>query len=200
MENTSNQIRSKIKNSKRGKLFFPDDFAALGTPDAIRLTLGKLNKSGLIMRVAHGIYFYPKKDMKYGNTPIPPTIDEIAYGIAKRDKIRIVPTGSYALNTLGLSTQVPANVVFITDGAPRRISVGNGRGILFKHTSEARSLAYKSRLLMLIVSALREIGEGKATSQQLAIIKSHIANVSQKEINTDIQLMPLWVRKLLLSL
>jgi len=200
MKNTSNQIKNKITNSKRGKLFFPDDFAALGTPDAIRLALGKLHKSGLIMRVAHGIYYYPKKDMKYGNTPIPPTIDEIAYGIAKRDKIRIVPTGSYALNTLGLSTQVQANAVFITDGAPRRIAVGKGRGILFKHTSEARSLAYKSRLLMLIVSALREIGEGKTTPQQLEIIKSHLSNITQKELNTDIQLMPLWVRKLLLLL
>ena len=199
MINTSNQIKSKIKNSKRGKLFFPDDFAALGTPDAIRLALGKLHKSNLIMRVAHGIYFYPKKDTKYGATPTPPTIDEIAYGIAKRDKIRIVPTGSYALNTLGLSTQVQANAVFITDGAPRRIAVGKGRGILFKHTSEARSLAFKSRLLMLIVSALREIGEGKATAQQLDIIKSQLENVSQKEFSNDIQLMPLWVRKLLLS-
>jgi hypothetical protein len=200
MENTSEQIKTKINNSRRGKLFFPDDFAALGTPDAIRLALGKLHKYGLIMRVAHGIYYYPKKDMKYGNTPIPPTIDEIAYGIAKRDKIRIVPTGSYALNTLGLSTQVQANAVYITDGAPRRIAVGKGRGILFKHTSEARSLAYKSRLLMLIVSALREIGEGKVTPQHLEIIKSHLSNVSQKELNVDIQLMPLWVRKLLLSL
>jgi hypothetical protein len=200
MGSAANQIKMKIKNSKQGKLFFPDDFAALGTPDAIRLALGKLHKAGVLMRIAHGIYYYPKKDMKYGITPIPPTIDEIAYGIAKRDKIRIVPTGSYALNTLGLSTQVQANAVFITDGAPRRIAVGKGRGILFKHTSEARSLAYKSRLLMLIVSALREIGEGKATPQQLEIIKSHLANVSQKELNTDIQLMPLWVRKLLLSL
>jgi DNA-directed RNA polymerase subunit K/omega len=202
MQNTSNQIKTKIKNSRRGKLFFPDDFATLGTPDAIRLALGKLHKSGLIMRVAHGIYYYPKLNKsKYIKTKyLLPSIDEIAYGIAKRDKIRIVPTGSYALNTLGLSTQVPANAVFITDGAPRRIAVGKGRGILFKHTSEARSLAYKSRVLMLIVSALREIGEGKTTPQQLEIIKSHLSNVSQKELNTDIQLMPLWVRKTLLSL
>jgi len=202
MQNTSNQIKTKIKNSRRGKLFFPDDFATLGTPDAIRLALGKLHKSGLLMRVAHGIYYYPKLNKnKYIKTKyLPPSIDEIAYGIAKRDKIRIVPTGSYALNTLGLSTQVPANAVFITDGAPRRIAVGKGRGILFKHTSEARSLAYKSRLLMLIVSALREIGEGKTTPQQLEFIKSHLSNVSQKELNADIQLMPLWVRKILLSL
>ncbi len=54
MESTANQVKNKIEKSKRGKLFFPDDFAALGTPDAIRLALGKLHKSGLIMRVAHG--------------------------------------------------------------------------------------------------------------------------------------------------
>jgi len=202
MESTASQIKSKITKSKRGKLFFPDEFAALGTPDAIRLALGKLHKSGLIMRVAHGIYYYPKINRnKYIKSKyLSPSIDEIAYGIAKRDKIRIVPTGVYALNTLGLSTQVPANAVFITDGAPRRISVGKGKGILFKHTSEARSLAYKSKLLMLIVSALREIGEGKVTAEQLEIIKSHFSHITKQEFETDIQLMPLWIRKILLSL
>jgi DNA-directed RNA polymerase subunit K/omega len=154
------------------------------------------------MRVAHGIYYYPKINTnKYIKSKyLSPSVEEIAYGIAKRDKVRIVPTGTYALNALGLSTQIAANVVFITDGAPRRISVGKGRGILFKHTSEARSLAYKSKLLMLIVSALREIGEDKATPQQLEIIKNHLSNVSQKELNADIQLMPIWVRKIILSL
>jgi hypothetical protein len=202
MENTSNQIKNRILKSKRGKLFFPDDFAALGTPDAIRLTLSKLQKSGLLIRVAHGIYYYPKinKNKYIKSKYLMPSIDEIAYGIAKRDKIRIVPTGVYALNALGLSTQVPANVVFITDGAPRRIAVGKGKGILFKHTFEARSLAYKSKLLMLIVSALREIGERKVTLQQLEIIKSHFSHISEQELNADIQLMPIWVRKTLLSL
>jgi hypothetical protein len=202
MESTVNKIENKIKNNKRGKLFFQEDFATFGTPNATQLALAKLQKSGLLMRVAHGIYYYPKINTnKYiDNKYLPPSIEDIAYGIAKRDKIRIVPTGSYALNTLGLSTQVPANVVFVTDGAPRRIAVGKRRGILFKHTSEVRSLAYKSKLLMLIVSALREIGENKATPKQLEIIKLHLANVSQKEFDADIQLMPIWVRKTLLSL
>ena len=202
MESTENKIEANIKRQRRGKLLFASDFALCGSTEAIFKALQRLHKSGLIMRVAHGIYYYPKinKNKYIKSKYLSPSIDEIAYGIAKRDKIRIVPTGSYALNTLGLSTQVPANAVFITDGAPRRIAVGKGKGILFKHTSEARGLAYKSKLLMLIVSALREIGEGKATPQQLEIIKSHLSNVSQKELETDIQLMPLWVRKILLSL
>ena len=202
MESTENKIEQNIKRQRRGKLLFASDFALCGNTEAVFKALQRLHKSGLIMRVAHGIYYYPKinKNKYIKSKYLSPSIDEIAYGIAKRDKIRIVPTGSYALNTLGLSTQVPANAVFITDGAPRRIAVGKGKGILFKHTSEARSLAYKSKFLMLIVSALREIGEDKVTEQQLEIIKSHLANISQKELETDIQLMPLWVRKILLSL
>ena len=202
MESTACQIKAKITKSKRGRLFFPDDFAALGTPVAIRLALGKLQKSGLVLRVAHGIYYYPKINRnKYIKSKyLSPSIDEIAYGIAKRDKIRIVPTGSYALNALGLSTQVPANAVFITDGAARRIAVGKGKGILFKHTSEARSLAYKSKLLMLIVSALREIGESNVTEEQSEIIKSHFSQITKQDFETDIQLMPLWIRKKLLSI
>ena len=202
MDSAASKIESKIKKSKRGKLFFPDDFAALGTPDAIRLALGKLQKSGLLMRVAHGIYYYPKinKNKYIKRKYLLPSIDEIAYGIAQRDKIRIVPTGVYALNTLGFSSQVPANAVFMTDGTPRRITVGKGTGILFKHTSEVRSLAYKSQLLMLIVSAMREIGEGNVTAEQLEIIKSHFSHITKQEFKTDIQLMPLWIRKILLSI
>jgi len=202
MNSVENKIESDIKKQRRGKLIFASDFSSFGSSDAVFKALQRLKKSGFLMRVAHGIYYYPKinKNKYIKSKYVMPSIDEIAYGIAKRDKIRIVPTGVYALNALGLSTQVPANAVFITDGAPRRIAVGKGKGILFKHTSEARSLAYKSKLLMLIVSALREIGEGNATPQQLEIIKSHFSHVTGQELNTDIQSMPIWVRKILLSL
>jgi hypothetical protein len=202
MQSIINQIENKVKNSKRGKIFFQDDFATFGTPGAIRIALSRIEKKGLLVRVAHGIYAYPKLnkfewlDEKY----ILPTIDEIAHAISKRDKIRIVPTASHALNALGLSTQVPANVVYITDGTARRIKVGKGRGILFKHTSNIRNLAYKSKLLMLIVLALREIGEGKVSDTQLAIIKEHFSHITKKEFEADIKLIPLWIRKLLLSL
>jgi predicted transcriptional regulator of viral defense system len=202
MQSIENKIETKIKKSKRGKIFFQDDFAIFGTPGATRLALSRIQKKGLLVRVAHGIYSYPRinKIEWIENKYILPSIDEIAQAIAKRDKIRIVPTASHALNTLGLSTQVPANVVYITDGTARRIKVGKGRGILFKHTSNTRNLAYKSKLLMLIVSALREMGEGKITKEQLAIIKDHFSHVTEKEFETDIKLIPLWIRKLLLSL
>ena len=200
MRSTFNEIKQKIETSTRGTLFFPDDFVSMGTSDAIRAALTRLCRSKIIVRVAHGIYYYPKIDTKWGSGVIPPSIEEIAKGIAKRDKVRIAPTGAYALNLLGLSTQVPANVVFITDGSPRRVTIGKGKGILFKHTSEMRNFAYQSDLMRLIVSAMREIGEAKITDIQMNVIKSHLINVPTVEMEHDIQLAPVWVRKKLLEI
>ena len=173
-QSTYNTIKRRIEKSKRGTLFFPDTFADYGTSDAIRSALVRLCENEMLTRVAQGIYCYPRIDTRWGGGIILPSIEEIAEAIAKRDKVRIAPTGAYALYRLGLSTQIPANVVFITDGSPRRVTIGKGRGILFKHTSEMRTFAYQSSLMALIVTALREIGEGNATEQQKAVIKKHL--------------------------
>lgn len=192
-----NEIKRKITSSKRGTLFFPDLFAQTASSDAIRSALVRLCKDGEIIRVAQGIYCYPKIDTKWGSGVIPPSIEDIANGIAKRDKVRIAPTGAYVLNMLGLSTQVPANVVFVTDGSSHKVSVGKGNGILFKHTSEMRTFAYRSKLMLLIVMALREIGEENITEQQMNIIRSHLGKVPTDDFQKDILLAPIWVRKIL---
>ena len=89
------------------------------------------------------------------------SLDEIAKAVAKRDNMRIAPTGDHALNWLGVSTQVPCNAVYWTDGTARRINVGKGRGILFKHSTSMDNFVYRSELMQLIVLAIREIGVGK---------------------------------------
>ena len=149
----------------------------------------------LFRSVAQGIYCFPKIDTKWGSGIISPSIEEIAENIAKRDKVRIAPSGAYVLNLLGLSTQIPANVVFVTDGSARRISLGSNKGILFKHTSEMRIFAYRSRLMLYLVTAMREIGENNITDEHLKIIQTHLQNVAAEDFNKDIQLAPVWVRK-----
>ncbi len=196
-QSTYNDIKSKVESSDRGTLFFPITFASAGSSDAVRSALVRLCENGILIRIAQGIYYYPKIDTKWGNGVIPPSIEEIAEGIAIRDKVRIAPTGAFALYQLGLSTQIPANVVFITDGSPRRVSIGKGKGILFKHSSEMRIFAYRSQLMGLIVTALREIGETNVTMEQLDIIKQHLEKISEQDFAHDIQLAPIWVRKFL---
>jgi hypothetical protein len=179
-----------------------DDFAKFGSPETVKKALQRLEGSGLLVRLAKGIYWYPKKEKELYGVKITgePSLDEIAKAIAKRDKARIVPTGVHALNLLNLSTQVPTNVVYLTDGVARRIKIGTGKGILFKHTSDLKRLAYKSRHLMLIVSAMREIGEGNVYPDELKILKSHFSHITKQEFETDIKLIPVWIRKILLTL
>ena len=194
-QSTYNSIKKRIEESGRGSLFFPDTFADAGTSDAVRSALVRLCENGILTRVAQGIYSYPRIDERWGGGVILPSVEEIAQAIAARDRVRIAPTGAYAIYRLGLSTQIPANVVFVTDGSPRRVSIGKGRGILFKHTSEMRTFAYKSKLMALIVTALREIGEGNVTDAQMAVIREQLKNIPAEEFNHDLSLAPLWVRK-----
>ena len=198
-QSTYNSIKERVELSERGTLFFPDSFSALGSSDAVRSALVRLCKNNILIRVAQGIYYYPRIDTKWGSGIIPPSIEEIARGIAMRDKVRIAPTGSYAMYQLGLSTQIPANVVFMTDGSQRRISIGKGRGIFFKHSSNMRVFAFQSQLMELIVAAMREIGQDNITNKQITIINTHLAQVDRDDYNHDIQLAPIWVRNTLLK-
>ena len=142
---------------------------------------------------------YPKIDKVLGVGVIYPAFEEIAQYIAKRDKARIVPTGSYALNVLGLSTQVPANIVYLTDGSPRKITLKSGRGIKFIKTAP-KNLAFKNRLAMLLTFALKEIGENNVTGEQKQYIANLLKNEDKSVIEKDYSLMPNWIQLLISKL
>jgi len=117
MQSIEKQVETSIKRRPKGSLVLPDDYLTYGTSDAIRKALDRLQDRNVLVRVAQGIYVRPKISKLIG--PLLPTAEEVAEAIAKRDRIRTLPTGSYALNALGLSTQVPMNIVLLTDGSPR---------------------------------------------------------------------------------
>lgn len=191
------QIRKAIEASPRGTIFFPEDFSYTGGEKMVGVSLMRLCEENLIIRVARGVYCYPKIDKKYGMGVLRPSLETIAEAIAKRDHCKIAPTGTFALNRLGLSTQLQANAVYYTNGSPRRINVGNGRGILFRRTSEMKKFSFQNEVMQLIVAALREIGNGKVTEHERGIIKERLALVNNADFIHDIALAPTWVKKLL---
>jgi len=134
------QVLKKIKKAKRGSLFFIDGFASIGNNKAVNKALERLVNSGELYRVATGIYVRPVEDKTIGI--VLPDIEAIALAIAKRDKARILPTGSYAMYKLGLTQQVPLNVVYYTDASSRKVKIGK-RTITFKKTT-AKNLSKKS--------------------------------------------------------
>lgn len=186
-----------VEQSKDGAILTPDDFAIFGTPDAIRSGLSRLCKNEKLHRFAKGIYYIPIFD-KWDGTLREPSLDDVAKKIAQRDNARIIPTGAYALNKLGLSTQVPANIVYITDGSARKISFSDGKSITFRHSNDLGIFAYQTNLMQLVILAMREIGEREITENQIRTLKELISNhVSDQEFNLDIVLAPTWIKTLL---
>jgi hypothetical protein len=193
MESVEFQIEKKIKVKSKGTLFFPDDFSQLGSSESIRKALQRLEEKKIIRRIAQGIYTRPIESKYIGE--VLPSAEEVAKGIAKRDRIRIVPTGVYALNALGLSTQVPMKLVFLTDGAPREIKIGK-RSIKFKKTTPKNLLA-KGEISSLVIQALREIGIDNITPSEedkiIALLKKENVNL----LKQDIELAPIWIQKIM---
>lgn len=187
------QILERIKALPKGELFLPADFRDLGSSEAVRLSLFRLEREGAITRVAQGIYVRPKESTLIGK--LKPSAEEVAEAIAKRDRIRTVPTGSYALNALGLSTQVPMNIVLLTDGSPRVINVGK-RTIKFKKTTPKNLLA-KGKISRLVIQALKEIGNGKVREREEEKIIALLRNEDEEDLKHDIPLAPVWIQKIM---
>ena len=195
MNSTAQKIEQTIEGWGHGKIFFADDFANMGSAENIRQSLGRLAKNEKIMRIAKGIYCYPEVDDSLGLGALMPSFDQIATAIAERTHARIVPTGDYALNVLGLSTQVPMNCVYLTDGSPRKVEIAGGRGILFKKTAP-KNLSFKNRLAMLVTSALKSVGCGKVTEEQISHTEQLLKKEDKESVLADLSLMPIWIRKI----
>lgn len=193
MQSIENKIERSIKNKLRGALILPGDFFTYGSSEAIRKALDRLEDKKIIVRVAHGIYVRPKMSEFIG--PILPTAEEIAEAIAKRDKLRTVPAGSYALNALGLSTQVPMNIVLLTDGSPRTIKIGK-RTIKFKKTTP-KNLVAKGKISRLAIQALKELGNAKVSEQEVQKIIALLKNEDRQHLVHDIALAPVWIQNIM---
>lgn len=188
------QILEKIKKARRGSLFFSEDFINKGHADAVRKALERLVKAGELQRVARGIYVRPEKDPVLGY--VTPDIEKIVKAIAKRDRARIVPTGTYALNRLGLSTQVPMNVLYLTDGSARKIKIGKYT-VNFKRTTP-KNLAARGEISKLVIQALRTIGKDNATKEEIKRIRQLLKKEKPTHFQHDIRLAPAWIRKIML--
>lgn len=193
MKSVEDMVIDRINKTPKGKLIFPEDFQSFGSSEAIRISLHRLEKNKQITRVAQGIYVRPKVSKYIGE--VMPSIEEIAKGIAKRDKIRIVPTGVYALNMLGLSTQVPVKLVFLTDGAPRTIKIGK-QTLKFKKTTP-KNLMAKGEISSLAIQALREIGKENVTEKEEEKVISLLKKEKRELLEHDILLAPVWIQKIM---
>ena len=185
----SGKILSRIYGKKRGWVFTPVHFRDLGNDIGIRKALQNLCGRGVVHRLERGLYLYPKTHPKLG--VLSPTPDWIAQALAGKDVLRIQPSGAYAANLLGLSEQVPAKVVFLTDGMNRKIKVGNQEVILKRTTP--KNMATAGRTSGLVIQALRHLGKAQVDDVVIDMLARRLSPDDRRQLIKDVRYAPAWI-------
>lgn len=199
MVSTEDRIMQMVKAGGEGKVYFPSDFFECGSDKAVSKALQRLVQADVLMRMERGLYCYPEVDRFWGMGKLPASSDEVLEAYARRDGFRTGPCPGAAQNALGLSEQVVMNPVYVTDGPSRRIHFYKGfRPIVLYHVSP-KVFNYRSRIIMLAVIALNDIGRRDLWEFDLDGMRRSFADVPYEEIREDLRNTPSWIRNLILG-
>ena len=187
------KISRHVKRCALGTVFLPDTFAAFGSRGAVDKALQRLVAEGVLRRLSRGVYDKPRHDDLLGT--LWPSVETIVKAIAGKDKLRTQPTGVYAANMLGLSEQVPAKVVLLTDGMSRTVQAGPMQSRLQRTTP--RQMAAAGRLSGLLIQAFKSMGVKHITPAHIERLRKNIPAVERAKVMKDLALAPAWMRPLM---
>jgi hypothetical protein len=190
MNAIQDQILDRIREHGRDKVFIPKDFLDLGSRDAADQSLSRLVKGGEVQRLGRGLYYYPQVNERLG-IPLAPDLDEIAAALGRQTGSRVAPSGAVAANRLGLSTQVPAKPVYLTDGRTRQVRVG-GTVIQLRHAAP-KELPVGSRSSALVFQALRYLGQAAVTDRVIAQLRRGLSQEQRQELLQDARYTTDWI-------
>jgi hypothetical protein len=190
MSSIQDDILDRIRGQGRGKVFTPKDFLDLGSRDAADKSLSRLVQAGEIQRLGRGLYHYPQMNKRLG-IPLGPDLDEIAAALARQTGSRVVPSGAVAANRLGLSTQVPAKPVYLTDGRTREVRIGSTTFQL-RHTAP-KEFPVGCRTSAMVFQALRHLGQAAVDNQVAAQLRRVLSAEQQQELLRDARYTTDWI-------
>lgn len=190
MYTVQDQILDRIRTAGRGKVFTSKDFLGLGSRVAIDQALSRLSRGGEIQRLGRGLYHFPQLNERL-DIPLSPDADEIAEALARQTGSRIAPSGAVAANRLGLSTQIPAKPVYLTDGRTRQVRVGN-LDFVIKHVAP-KELPLGSRVSAMVFQALRHLGRSAVDSETVSRLRRGLSRQQRGELLRDARYTTDWI-------
>ena len=190
MQSVKNKIVSRIYGHKKGYVFSADAFNDIAIRNSVDKSLSELYREGVVRRLSTGIYDYPNFDERLGGM-IAPDIDKVANVIAKKNGWRIQPSGALAANILGLSTQVPAKSIYLTDGQSKTIKIGN-RTLIFKRVPP-RELLPGSEIVILITQSLRWLGKNAVGNREISQLQRILNEKDKKTLLKETRHMEEWL-------
>jgi len=187
----NNTLRQRIEAMPEDSILFRSDFPEYHA-EFVGGTLSELANEGVLTKIAQGIYAKPRKS-RFG--VVLPTVDKVVLAIATRDNAQVLPSGMTALNVLGLSTQVPMNYTYLTTGSERTVKLANRQVILKRGVP--KNFCYETRLVALLVQALRALKRENINEGELQTISSLISKEPDKEsLMRDVDMMPAWMKRI----
>jgi len=190
MNSIQDHILDRIRGQGRGRVFTPKDFLDLGSRDAADQSLSRLVRGGEIQRLGRGLYYFPRMNQRLG-IPIGPDPDEIAEALARQTGSLVVPSGAVAANRLGLSAQVPAKPVYLTNGRTREVKIGNTTFRL-QHAAP-KEFAAGCRTSAMVFQALRHLGQVAVDDRVLSQLRGALSVGQLKELLRDASHTTDWI-------
>lgn len=190
----SHKILAWIYGKGRGSVFTPKDLRTLASNDNLRITLRRLTAEGKIRRLLRGVYEYPEFS-RLLNAPASPDPDAIARAIARAHGWTILPEGNTALNLLGLSTQVPAQWQYFSDGPTKSIHWFGGV-LAFKHRANKETTGLSPETALL-VQALKTLGEDHVDGTVLCTLRERISEKAFARAAREARYATSWVYEII---
>jgi hypothetical protein len=191
LDSIDSQVRRHILAQGDGWVFTPSDLTDLGSRVAVASALMRYLDAGEIRLLSRGLYDKPRTHPVLG--VLWPDVAKVAQAFERKDGLRLQPSGAYAANLLGLSEQVPARVVYLTDGATRVVNVGPTQ-IAFKR-STPKNMVCAGRLSGLLIQAFRFLGSEHITVSRITHLKSALPFQERKAVVADLMYAPVWMRR-----
>jgi hypothetical protein len=179
MRDLKDRIAMRIRAKGRGQVYISKDFLDLGSRAAVDQALSRMVKGGVIRRVGRGIFDYPRTNPKLG-LQLSPDTDQVAKAVARGRGGAFQPSGAVAANDLGLTTQVPGNQVYLTDGSSGKVRLGK-QTLTLKHVS-AKRLASRDKVMGPVLQALYFIGKDGLTDDVLSRLRSTLSEKDRKKL------------------
>lgn len=186
------RILRSLRAAKGGPVFSAKHFGPFGNPAAVRQALSRLVKAGKIRRVRRGLYDLPRQHPITGQSA--PNIMATVQALMDGSQAQWQFTGAYAANALGLSDQVPAKIVILTDGVPRRVTLGK-LTLVFRRAAP-RNLLGAGRRAGLVIQALRYLRGSPEMARHLVRLKKDLDAPTKNDLASLIPKMPAWMRPL----
>lgn len=174
----------------RGHAFSQKDFSPLGTRESIDVALHRLCQKGTIRRVIRGIYDYPRSS-ELLDSELSPDIDQVAHALARKFGWRIQPSGASALNLMGISTQVPARYVYLSNGPDREYSIRRTK-LQFEHIT-LKEANFAVRESSLIVQGLKSLGPEGITPLVVRQIRDWLDESKYQRVLKDTKTTRGWI-------